>query len=282
MKNKVIAALLILTIGLSVAACSQNNGNHNRNNGEPDSDVEVADQKANKDYFTFNKYKSDIELSGLTDEGKKQEYLVIPSGVVICCSLSDGSVKHVAFESDDDVDLSTLLSCSKTLETVKLPANLTKLTSIGSCPNLKEITIPKGVTEIPGSCFVNDKALETVTIEGDVTTIGKHAFKGCESLKSINIPDSVTIIDREAFFGCKSLETITLPKGLKVVGDSAFINREAGIKTIIVPEELELEEWDGAAFVQVNEDYTVKVVKGSWADLHFDEVFAGNAKKKYV
>ena len=282
MKKKIISALLVLAIGVSLVSCSQQNGSSKHNDGEPDRETEVADLKANEDYFTFRDSKSGLKLTGLTDKGKEQETLVIPSGVIISCTLTEGKVKNVYFESDDDIDLKLLLSGSDTIETVKLPANLTKLTPIECCSNLKEITIPKGVTEIPELCFFSDSSLKTVNIEGDVTIIDASAFKQCESLESINIPDSVTIIGDWAFLGCKSLKTLTLPKGLKVIGENAFQNQENGIQTIIVPEELELEEWDDDAFDQLDSEYTVKVVKGSWADIHFDEVFYGNAKKKYA
>ena len=43
---------------------------------------------------------------------------------------------------------------------------------------------------------------------------------------------------------------------------------------------MELESWDRFGFDQDNVQYTVKVVKGSWADIHFDEVFSGNAVKE--
>lgn len=286
MKKKVISTLLVLALGVSLVACSQDKGSSNHNDGEPDGttvrESVVVDKKANKDYFIFNEYESTLQLSGLTEEGKKQETLVIPANVEICCSLSDGIVKHVSFESDDDIDLKSLLTCSDTIETIILPANLTKLTSIDNCPNLKEITIPKGVTEITDLCFVNDISLETVTIEGEITRIGVNAFKKCESLKNINIPDSVSVIDNYAFSECMSLDTVTLPKGLKVIGDSAFNNKKTGIETLIVPEEVELEKCGRDAFDQWDSEYTVKVVKESWADIHFDELFNGNVTKAYV
>ncbi|WP_034448915.1 leucine-rich repeat domain-containing protein [Butyrivibrio sp. AE2032] len=282
MKKKVISVLLALAMGVSLVGCSQENGSSKHNDGEPDRETEVVDLKANEDYFTFRDSKSGLKLTGLTDKGKKQESLVIPSGVIISCTLKEGIVKNVYFESDDDIDLKLLLSGSDTIETIKLPANLTELTAIDSCHSLKEITIPKGVTEIPKLCFYSDISLETVVFQGDITVIDDNAFKQCESLENICIPDSVTTIGNMAFYGCKSLKTITLPKGLKVIGNSAFQNDEDGIKTIIVPEELELEKWDKEAFDQFESEYTVKVVKGSWADNHFDEVFSGNAIKKFA
>ena len=63
------------------------------------------------------------------------------------------------------------------------------------------------------------------------------------------------------------------------LGHRVFV--DSGIETVIVPEELELEIWGSAVFEQTLKPYTVKVKKGSWADVHFDEVFTGKAIKEY-
>lgn len=298
MKKKILSVILVMGMVLGAAACSKGNKSSKHRDDKSDRTTAVeddddydkdndreADQKANNDYFIIHEYESRLQLAGLTEEGKKQETLVIPAGVEICCDLSDGIVKHVSFESDDDIDLKSLLNRSETLETVKLPANLTKISSINNSPNLKEITIPKGVTEISDLCFLGDKSLETVTIEGDITRIGINAFKNCKSLKNISIPDSVTTIDNYAFSGCESLETITLPKNLKVVGMYAFQTKKGVEKTFVVPEEMELEDWGSKslpAFDMYDKEYTVKVVSGSWADTHFDEVFCKPVNKEYA
>ena len=170
MKKKILSVILVLGMVLGVASCSKGNKSSKHRDDKSDRTTAVeddddddkdndreADQKANNDYFIIHEYESRLQLAGLTEEGKKQETLVIPAGVEICCDLSDGIVKHVSFESDDDIDLKSLLNRSETLETVKLPANLTKISSINNSPNLKEITIPKGVTEISDLCFLGDK-----------------------------------------------------------------------------------------------------------------------------
>ena len=244
--------------------------------------------------FIFTKTGDDTDLTGLTEEGKKEEDLVIPAGVKIFTTFSDGHPKRVTFESDDDVDYGYLLSMSNTLESVTLPKNLTKLGYHSSCPRLKEMVIPKGVKVIPVNCFHEDSSLEKIVIEGDLTTISNMAFGGCTALKNIDLPDSVSTIGDYAFIDCENLHEITLPKGLKKLGEHAFV--ESGREVITVPEEMELEEWSPAAFAPSEEamadpgyamfigtikPYTVRVKKGSWADIHFDEVFNGEATKEY-
>ena len=242
--------------------------------------VELMPGQEIRGYFIVQLNGDEIILIGITDEGKQQETLVIPAYIDTYCSvLKDCKVKHVSFESDDDIDIGNLLAGSSTIETIELPANLKKLPQISSCTALKEITIPKGVTEIPVTAFGLDTALETVRIEGNITSIGSGAFMKCESLKNINLPDSITSIGSTAFKGCTSLKEITLPAGLKELGSNAFSN--IGLETVIVPEGLELEQWSDTAFMQKDNYYTVKVKAGSWADTNFDKVFLAYTEKVY-
>ena len=290
MKKEFLTGLLVVTMCLSSVACSGNkgggssgNGSGSGNSGSGSKESKVEDTIVNTDYFDMHKAGPNMELSGLSEKGKKQENLVIPAGAIITGTIIDGVVKNVSFESDDDMDINMLVSTSTTLETIKLPANITSLDGLAfsCCANLKEIVLPKGITVIPDLCFMSDESLKTVTIEGDVTEICSMAFYDCASLESINLPDSITTIGDSAFFGCESLSTITLPKGLKTIGSAAFITK-SGIKTINVPAELELETWDSGGFIQSEARYTVKLTEGSWADIHFDEVFQGQVTKEYV
>lgn len=239
--------------------------------------------------YVFRKTGSEVELMGLTKEGAKQEDLVIPAGVKIFGRVVDGfaseRLKSVSFESDDDVDYGYLVAGSQTLEKIKLPLKLTKLGVHSNTPKLREIVIPEGVKKIPFNCFDNDINLETVEIKGNLTAIDSMAFSGCGSLKNIKLPDSVTSIGAAAFQSCTSLRKITLPKNLKNLGEYVFAYSEE--LTITVPEEMQLEKWDKAFSQPESEDktlelkLTVRVKKGSWADVHFNEVFNGKATKEY-
>ncbi len=276
MKKKILAVALVAAMVMSGVACSKNNGNKNTSNdGETKS---VTSDDRNED-FKYEPTGSGYRITGLSETGKTKESVVIPAGVELAGSISGGVVKHVTFESDDDVEIVTFFSNCDTLETVELPANLSVLCSFSGCSSLKEITIPENVTEIPQSCFFGCSDLETVVIEGNISEIGRTAFFKCESLKTINLPDSITTIGHSCFKGCKNVSEITLPSGLKQVGQLAFA--DIGLQTIIVPEDLELESWHTAAFNQMRNNYTVKVKEGSWADIHFDEVFTNTAIKEY-
>ncbi|MBO4291015.1 MAG: leucine-rich repeat domain-containing protein, partial [Lachnospiraceae bacterium] len=213
------------------------------------------------------------------EKGKKQEKLVIPADIQLFGDIVGSSAKSVSFESDADIDYGYFFTRAFRLETLILPAKLSHLGLHSNCPHLKELEVPEGVTVIPVCCFQNDTALESITFKGNLTEIGNLAFVKCSALNNIRLPDSVERIGIGAFGDCSSLREITLPKNLKEIGENAFAN--IGLETVIVPAELELEKWDATAFEQSNKTYTVKVKEGSWADTHFDEVFAGKAIKEY-
>lgn len=277
---------VVLAGAVIMGACACNKKDSRRDSGRDSGRDSVRDDSAvvqddDDDGSAIENFRLENRgtmISGLSDIGKTKETITLPAGYEISGDLRGGVVKHVYFESDDDIELWSFFCNNETLETVELPANMTKMCYISSCPALKEITIPKGVTRIPTTCFSLDESLETVTILGDVTEIEPLAFRDCKSLRYINLPDSLTEVGRKAFYGCKNLEELTLPKNLKVVGDMAFA--DIGLKVVTVPEEMELEKWDTAAFIQ-KEPYTVRVKEGSWADENFERVFAGPAVKEY-
>lgn len=118
----------------------------------------------------------------------------------------------------------------KSLTTISF-INNSQLQTIGAnafadCVNLKNISLPSGVTKIPYGAFENCKALESVTIPSGVTKIGAQAFCGAEKLSFTRLPASVTEIGELAFFGCKGSSSITLPSGVSSIGDGAFAGME--------------------------------------------------------
>ena len=120
----------------------------------------------------------------------------------------------------------------KSLTTISF-INNSQLQTIGAnafadCVNLKNISLPSGVTKIPYGAFENCKELESLTIPSGVTKIGAQAFCGAEKLSFTRLPASVTEIGELAFFGCKGSSSITLPSGVSSIGDGAF----AGIENV--------------------------------------------------
>lgn len=96
------------------------------------------------------------------------------------------------------------------METIKLHDGITFIgeAAFDRC-NIKEFTVPAGVTEI-----------------------ANFMFNSCLQLKSVTLHDNITSIGERAFFECKSLthkagETeFVLPKNLKSLGNEVFMTCE--------------------------------------------------------
>ena len=112
-----------------------------------------------------------------------------------------------------------------------------KVSTFGSafdeCASLKEIVVPKGVTELPSGCFAGCKSLAKVNLPNGLKKIGFQAFMDCENLSEINVPASVRGIGEKAFKGCKALKDITISRSTTGIGWGVF--RECENLTIHTP-----------------------------------------------
>ena len=113
------------------------------------------------------------------------------------------------------------------------------------CFLLKSVSFPKGITEIPGSTFLDCTGLDSITIPDGVTIIGNYAFSNCTALSSVvfnqnivtvgkgafketaitsvTLPGTAQVIQDEAFSTCTKLKTVDLTKTkVTEIGDSAF------------------------------------------------------------
>ena len=147
------------------------------------------------------------------------------------------------------------------LTSVKLPKRLINIADemFSSCKNLKEITIPSGVTSVGLDPFRNS-GIESVVFESSTdpertvtfadgyyeesgsdwnpTVINHGTFGDLVSLKNVTLPKGTTRIADYMFCGCTSLERITIPNtitngtdGYYAVGRAAFKNCTA-LKTV--------------------------------------------------
>lgn len=117
------------------------------------------------------------------------------------------------------------------------------ITEIGNynfynCTALVSVSLPSTLTVLHGSgtmttsygCFQNCTSLQSITLPENLTTIENCAFKDCTSLKSITFPDSVTTLSYGCFSGCTALQTVTFGSGITETGENAFY--ESGVKRI--------------------------------------------------
>lgn len=90
------------------------------------------------------------------------------------------------------------------------------------CRNLKEITVPEGVTKLPASAFARADYLEKVNLPSTLEEIDMFAFSGCSVLTDVNIPESVVKIDSWAFEECALLEKIYIGYNVTTIGNYVF------------------------------------------------------------
>ncbi len=130
----------------------------------------------------------------------------------------------------------------------QLPLTLTSLGTyaFNNCTNLKDISIPTGITTIPSNCFsgctklshvelnmvkeIGDSAfnkcsaLEEVNLPNNLEKLGKSSFAACTTIDHVFIPDTITDIPATCFSGCTSLEYVLIPESVTSIGGSAFSN----------------------------------------------------------
>lgn len=108
---------------------------------------------------------------------------------------------------------------------------------------LKELTIPEGITDINTYAFAGLSSLESIEFGKDVTSIKDYSFQYCESLKSIIIPDNVTSIGVKAFDSCTALESIYLSREVEELPKGMFANCTS-LEMVRIPENVKMVGYD--------------------------------------
>lgn len=246
MRRKFLAALCLAVV-LSLSACggsdSKSSDSQAKSEGTKTESTDSGSntgsgEESSKDLFVWN----GTAISGLTDEGKKQTSLVIPSD---CTNISgiilkDSQVESLSFANPDTVfDNLVTLNGTDTLKSVDLPKNLKSVPSncFANCKGLEKISLPDGVETIGHDAFTFCEALTEVTMGDNVKTIENRAFKGCKALKQIKLSAGLETVENDVF-SVTGLESIELPEGVKIIGTSSF-KQCAELKTAVLPSTLE-------------------------------------------
>jgi hypothetical protein len=77
-----------------------------------------------------------------------------------------------------------------------------------TCSELRSVSIGKGISSIPASCFASCGLLNNVVIPDSVTEIGVNAFSECTSLNSIKLSNKIKKIPDYCFSRC-GFETLS-------------------------------------------------------------------------
>ena len=133
---------------------------------------------------------------------------------------------HSVTVTGGNILLGAFNNCSM-LTSITIPDGVTSLPGyvFEGCTSLTDITIPDSVTSILGSTFRNCSSLTRVTFgeNSQLTNMAASSvFSGCSSLNSISIPDGVTRVGDFAFYNCSSLTSITIPDSVTSIDSGAF------------------------------------------------------------
>ena len=113
---------------------------------------------------------------------------------------------------------------------------LTGDTVICAARDVRDVTVPEGITTIGRGAFYSAQ-VERVTLPEGLMEIQQEAFYDCFALRSISLPESLQSIGASAFSSCRALAEITLPEGLRTIGKRAF--DWTGLTSLHLPENLE-------------------------------------------
>lgn len=257
MKRKLVIAVILLAMSFTFVGCgnksSQSQGQSTEVN-KTDNEDDKQDKSDSEDYFQWS---ADDSISGLTDEGKKQEKIIIPEkcksivGVIVT---EDSNVKDISFEGTITGEFSSqyFIEANSSIEKLAYPEGIEKLAAMSLYleKNLKEITFPKSLK-----------------------TIDDYAIEDCEAIEKIDLTDtSVSYIGTYAFQGCNSIKEVYLPETIKEIGSKAF---PSSVTDIYVPEGAVLTTYsEDNVFYSEGNNVNVHVKEGSWADLNFENWFS--------
>ena len=76
--------------------------------------------------------------------------------------------------------------------------------------SFNELRYFTGLTEIPQSCFSENRKLCVIALPEGVTRIGRRAFYKCSELTEISFPKTLISIGRQAFSDCNKLTRVNL------------------------------------------------------------------------
>lgn len=108
------------------------------------------------------------------------------------------------------------------LSSISLPQNVKcSQNCFSDCKELKEVTLPKNMEEVPAGMFDGCSGLTAINWPESLVQIGKYAFNSCKSLKETILPESLKEIENAAFAN-SGLVKVELPNELKKIGNAAF------------------------------------------------------------
>lgn len=135
-----------------------------------------------------------------------------------------------------------------------------------TCSELRSISIGKGISSIPVSCFASCGLLNNVVIPDSVTEIGVNAFSECTSLNSIELSNKIKKIPDYCFSKC-GFETFTISDDLSIeeLGNALF-QACSKLKTVYIGKNVKTiasGAFDGNSGITIKINQTKDSISGS-------------------
>lgn len=234
--HKLVFVVMAIAIFPTIVACKKSGAN-----------IKVFEYETMDD--------GNIKITGLTDKGKNDSKLTIPSqldgkNVTI---IESGAFKDntnvtevVVSDGVKSINSNVFYNC-KALEKITIPQSVeiigmkafanTRWESVeyeshteivvnnilvGVKEGLSEYTIPEAVKIIASGVFYNNTEIKSITLNNNIEKIGDYAFSGCTQITELNLPDSVKTIGYCSFSNNTQLD-ISIPSTVEQVGTDAFL-----------------------------------------------------------
>ena len=135
-----------------------------------------------------------------------------------------------------------------------------------TCSELRSVSIGKGISSIPVSCFASCGLLNNVVIPDSVTEIGVNAFSECTSLNSIELSNKIKKIPDYCFSKC-GFETFTISDDLSIeeLGNALF-QACSKLKTVYIGKNVKTiasGAFDGNSGITIKINQTKDSISGS-------------------
>lgn len=205
--------------------------------------IKLDDESCRIESFIGKITTAESEQTGiiLTDD----KYVIENKNGNINVSLSYEEIPEKGYTVLGDIETRELLlgSYEGSSENMVIPSQITGNTIVGfsvefffgsnTRDNIKSVTFPGTIKDIPSYVFNGMPSLESVVLEEGVKYISNYAFSECKNLSSVKMPNSILTIDSGAFSGCSGLSNIKFGSNLEIIGDSAFLNCKSIIDPIL-------------------------------------------------
>ena len=180
-------------------------------------------------------------------ETEKFDSVVLPDGLEVVGdkAFAGSGLKDVSFAPGlKEIGMASFQN--NKLSSVIMPNSVTKMGkgAFASNPNISEINLSTGLTEIPDGAFGCSTAdmwmkdLTSIDIPENITSIGNNAFAG-NNFKKIHISGNIKKVGKFAFSTKNYLKTpceLTVDEGITEIGSFAFRNKM--IEKVYMPKSL--------------------------------------------